>query len=83
VLADAGSTPATSTKILSEVIHRNLKKPLNSMFKGFFIALSPGFSCVEREMFPVKLPSPIPEICRKQNDGDTIGGDTFSESGGK
>ena len=37
MLADAGSTPATSTKILSEVIHRNLKKPLNSMFKGFFI----------------------------------------------
>ena len=36
MLADAGSTPATSTKILSEVVHRNLKKPLNSMFKGFF-----------------------------------------------
>ena len=39
MLADAGSTPATSTKILSEVIHRNLKKPLNSMFKGFFLCL--------------------------------------------
>ncbi len=31
------SVAAISTKILSEVIHRNLKKPLNSMFKGFFI----------------------------------------------
>lgn len=39
MLADAGSTPATSTKILSEVIHRNLRKPLNSMFKGFFLCL--------------------------------------------
>jgi len=34
-------------------------------------------------MFHVKHSSPIPEICRKQNDGDTIGGDTFSEAGGK
>lgn len=33
---DFSSIDAT-TKILSEVIHRNLKKPLNSMFKGFFI----------------------------------------------
>ncbi len=55
MLADAGSTPATSTKILSEVIHRNLKKPLNSMSKGFFIG------CIVRP-YP-KLFDPIFALC--------------------
>ena len=39
MLADAGSTPATSTKIQFRVVRLNVKKPLNSMFKSFFIAL--------------------------------------------
>ncbi|MEG0343042.1 MAG: hypothetical protein RR633_12735, partial [Acinetobacter sp.] len=37
VLADAGSTPAISTKIQFRDVQLNVKKPLNSMFKGFFI----------------------------------------------
>lgn len=34
-------------------------------------------------MFHVKHWVTMPERCPKQNDGDTIGGDTFSEAGEK
>lgn len=55
MLADAGSTPATSTKIQFRAVRLNVKKPLNSMFKGFFIG------CIVR--YCPKLFDPIFALC--------------------
>lgn len=39
VFADAGSTPVISTKILFWIVRSDIKKPLSSILKGFFICL--------------------------------------------